>query len=156
MSVYINSIQPFHLSPKDKRYRSSTQSSFGTAAPATLRKNCVFTLWNSGSEEVCCIQCRLCLFRTERYNREKRRKDSIWEVKAHADYTHMCDFTLWEMELVQKFEFLGHISMIHPTCIDKIDLIYPSSTGSWGKAGGNPLEGRRVRIQSILYTHITI
>lgn len=27
----INSIQPFHLSPKDKRYRSSTQSSFSTA-----------------------------------------------------------------------------------------------------------------------------
>lgn len=30
--------------------------------------------------------------------------------------THTCEFTWWEMKLVEKLEFLSHISMIHPTC----------------------------------------
>lgn len=84
--------------------------------PAGLRKDCAFTLRNIGSQEGGCVQRRLRLLRTGSYNRKKRIKHSAWEGKPHTDESLVRDFTLGEMELVQKFELVGHVSMIHPTC----------------------------------------
>lgn len=44
----------------------------------------------------------------------------IHRLNLHT-HTHMrtsrcVTFTWWEVELVQKFEFLCHVSVIHPTC----------------------------------------
>lgn len=58
---------------------------------------------------------------------QRRELNTRPEVDADV-YSNTGALTLWEVKLVEQFEFVSHVSMVHPTCTQKSLRAEPSQT----------------------------